>query len=70
MTEDKVPQTTEDGSGMRDAALMYAAMVAELRAKLGDVRGAVVVAGDDVTDWQRGYRACAENVLRVLDGES
>lgn len=33
------------------------------------VRGAIHVADDtDVTDWQRGYRACAERALAALDG--
>lgn len=37
-------------------------------AALARVRAAVHIADDeDVTDWQRGYRACAVNAIRALD---
>lgn len=31
------------------------------------VRAAALVTGEDVTDWQRGYRACSERVLAAVD---
>ncbi|WP_328941563.1 hypothetical protein OG259_07770 [Streptomyces sp. NBC_00250] len=43
--------------------------VDEARATVERVREAVAIADDtDVTDWQRGYRACVGRVLAALDG--
>ena len=42
----------------------------QLLATLERVRLAVFIADDeDVTDWQRGFRACAGRVLFEIDGE-
>ena len=37
---------------------------------LADVRAAAACTGEDVTEWQRGYRACSDRVLAVLDAAS
>ena len=37
---------------------------------LSDVRAAAACTGEDVTEWQRGYRACSDRVLAVLDAAS
>jgi hypothetical protein len=43
----------------------------QLPVRLAAVRAAVHIADDeDVTDWQRGYRACANRVLAALDGRA
>ncbi|RSS59824.1 hypothetical protein [Streptomyces sp. WAC01280] len=42
----------------------------EARAIVERVRNAVAIAdATDVTDWQRGYRACADRVLAALQHE-
>lgn len=40
----------------------------QVRAEVQRVRDAIHVAdNEDVTDWQRGYRACSERALNALD---
>jgi hypothetical protein len=37
-------------------------------AKLAEIRAACAVADPvDVTDWQRGYRACSDRILAIVD---
>lgn len=46
----------------------FAAVEAQVRAKVAaEIRAAVAIADEgDVTDWQRGYRSCAQRVERVV----
>jgi hypothetical protein len=51
-----------------DVAPRIIELASHLRGIIAQARQAVSVAGDgtDVTDWQRGYRACSERVMKAL----
>lgn len=75
MTSDALDQLYDERDQLRrerdGISRMYLTAMADLGIainRLDHVRSAVHIADDeDVTDWQRGYRACAERALTALD---
>ncbi len=49
-----------------DVAPRIIELASHLRGIIAQARQAVSVTGEDVTDWQRGYRACSERAMKVL----
>ena len=65
--ERKLAQSDADNRAMVARATELDARVIDLTVQLGRVCAAINIADDeDLTDWQRGYRACAERVWIAL----